>query len=270
MRGLLGKTIREVWLTTLLFGLALMAVKAVLTYVLPQIQVGLSEVLDQIPFVKPFLSALLATETGDEITARTMQAFLFVHPAVLSLIWALEIVICTRVPAGEIDRGTIDFLLGLPVSRRAVYASETIVWLAAGIIVITMGFVGHRLASPAMPAEMRPELTTSVIVLSNLFCVYVAVGGVAFLVSSFCNRRGKAVGIVFAVVLSSFLLNFVSQFWAPAKQFAFLSVLEYYRPALVMRSGQFPVGDVIVLLSIGLVAWTIGGEVMARRNICTV
>lgn len=159
MCGLLTKSLYEVWLSTLLFGFSLLAVTALLTYILPQIQEGLSGVLDEIPFVRSILTALLGTELGDEITARTMQAFLWVHPVVLALVWAHEITLCTRMPAGEIDRGTIDVLLGLPVSRRAVYFCESIVWLVSGLLIIVMGLLGHRIAAPAMPEEMRPELS---------------------------------------------------------------------------------------------------------------
>ena len=88
MRGLFTKTLHEVWLATLLFGFSLLAVKALLTYILPEIQEGLGGVFDQIPFVRSFLTALLGTELGDEITARTMQAFLWVHPVVLALVAA--------------------------------------------------------------------------------------------------------------------------------------------------------------------------------------
>ncbi len=270
MRGLFTKTLHEVWLTTLLFGFSLMAVKALLTFILPQIQEGLGGVFDQLPFVKSIVTALLGTELGDEITARTMQAFLWVHPVVLTLMWAHEIAFCTRIPAGEIDRGTIDVLLGLPVSRRAVYVCESVVWLVSGLLVLAMGLLGHRIAAPAMPEEMRPELSRAMLVTANLFCVYVAVGGIAFLVSALSNRRGRAMAVVFGIVLASFLLNFVAQFWAPAKQIAFLGVMEYYQPAQILQSGDFPIQDVAVLLLAGGSAWLLGGEVFARRSICTV
>ena len=71
-----------------------------------------------------------------------------------------EIVLCTRMPAGEIDRGTIDVLLSLPVSRRAVYWSESIVWLITGVLILVMGLIGHRITAPVMPEEMRPELSS--------------------------------------------------------------------------------------------------------------
>ena len=121
-----------------------------------------------------------------------------------------------------------------------------------------------------MPQEMRPELSRAILVTVNLYCVYVAVGGIALLVSALSNRRGRAMAIVFGIVLASFLLNFVAQFWEPARQIAFLGVMKYYQPAQVLQSGDPPFQDLAVLLLVGVLAWLLGGEVVARRSICTV
>lgn len=270
MRGLLNKTLHEVWLMTLLFGCALLAVMALLTYVLPQFQEGMSELFDQLPFVKSLIDALLGTDVGEEITTRTMQVLLWVHPTVLVLLWAHAIVFCTRMPAGEIDRGTIDFLLGLPASRRAVYFGEVAVWLSAGVFMLLMGLLGHRLMSTVMPAETRPALGDVLPAIVNLYCVYVAVGGLTLLVSASSNHRGRAIGVAFGIVLASFLLNFIAQFWEPAQAIAFASVMEYYRPAEILQSGNFPTRDVATLLIIGGAAVVAGGEIVARRSISTV
>jgi putative exporter of polyketide antibiotics len=270
MRGLLTKTWHEVWLTTLVFGFSMFTVKALLTYVLPRVHEGFGSVFDQIPMARSMLSALLGTELGEQISARTMQAFLWVHPVVLALLWAHEIALCTRMPAGEIDRGTIDVLLGLPVSRRAVYWCESIVWLASGLLLLGLGLLGHRIAAPAMPREMRPELSQALLVMANLYCVYVAVGGIAFLVSALSDRRSRAMAVVFGVVLASFLLHFLAQFWEPATQIAFLGIMEYYQPAQILQGGTPPLRNVAVLLAVGGSAWLAGGEVFARRSICTV
>ena len=76
--------------------------------------------------------------------------------------------------------------------------------------------------------------------------------------------------IVFGIVLASFLLNFVAQFWEPARRIAFLGLVEYYQPAQILQSGTFPIGDGAVLLLVGGSTWILGGEVFARRSICTV
>ena len=75
--------------------------------------------------------------------------------------------------------------------------------------------------------------------------------------------------IVFAVVLAS-LLNFVAQFWDPARTIAFLGIMEYYQAARILQSGDLPLPDVMVLLLVGGSAWLTGLEVVTRRSICTV
>jgi ABC-2 type transport system permease protein len=216
------------------------------------------------------IAALLGSDLGEEISARMLQSIVWVHPVVLALVWAQEIVHCTRLPAGEIDRGTIDVLFGFPVSRRAVYVCDSLVWLAAGMLLLAAGFLGHWVAAQTMPEDMRPALARVLLVLLNFYGVFVAVGGVAYLTSSLCSRQGRAVAVVFAIVLSSFLLSFLAQFWEPAEKVDFLSVLHFYQPAEVLRSGVLPTCDLVVLFAFGIITWALGGEILARRSICTV
>ena len=80
---------------------------------LPQLEQGANQVLATLPFVRKFLQALLGEDSARTINAQTVQSIIWVHPTVLALLWAQEIVFCTRLPAGEIDRGTIDVLAEL-------------------------------------------------------------------------------------------------------------------------------------------------------------
>jgi ABC-type transport system involved in multi-copper enzyme maturation permease subunit len=270
IRGLLLKMLREVWVSTVLFGLALAAVMSLLSLILPQVQEGMDEVFAALPFVRTIIQSLLGTDVGLEINAQVLQSMVWVHPVLLTLIWAHEITFCTRIPVAEIDRGTIDLLLGLPVSRRAVYGCESLGWLVSGAIVIGMGVAGLLIAT-AMTGE-RLDMSWSAIglVSLNLYAVYIAVGGVAYLVSSCSSHRGPAMAVIFGLVLASFLLNFLAQFWEPAKAAAFLGVLNYYQPAATLSTGNVPVKSIAALLAIGTATWVLGGEIFARRNICTV
>ena len=161
-------------------------------------------------------------------------------------------------------------LLSLPVSRRAIYTVESGVWLASGALILLAGWAGHLATNSALPLESRPTLADGVRVLVNLFLVYTAVGAVTLLVSAFCSRRSTAVGVMMAVVMASFLIRFLAQFWTPAEQIAFLGVLQYYRPADMLASHQMPWGDIAILSGVTVTAWAAGAEAFARRSICTV
>src|SRR5262249_39139303 len=100
--------------------------------------------------------------------------------------------------------------------------------------------------------------------------LYAAVGGLSWLVSSLSDRRGRAMTIVFLVLLALFLLNYLAPFWGPLEKIAFLSPLHYHRPVNVLGSGVWPWRDMGVLLTSGGAMWLAAGAVFARRDLCTV
>lgn len=268
-RGLWRKTFLETWVQLVLFGLALSIVALLLTMLLPQLERGLNRVLVTLPFVRNIVQALLGDDLGPRISAHTLQGIIWVHPTILALLWAQEIVFCTRMPAGEIDRGTVDTLLSWPVSRRKLFYAETVAWLACGIVLCLMLLAGNTLARKISPTVAPHSWRNVLFVICNLYSLYVAVGGLAWLVSAISNQRGRAMGVVFALLLASFLLNFLVQFWEQAEPLAPLGVLNYYRPANILATGHLPLEDLAVLWTVGVLAWWVGLEVFARRSICT-
>lgn len=270
MHGLIQKTLREVWWGTLLVALALAAVQGLLAYVLAAVYQDLSAPWLQIKFVQVMFQALLGTEVGEAPISSTIASMAWVHPIVLALVWLHGIMFCTRVPAGEVDRGTIDVLLSLPISRTWLYSCESTVWLAAGLIVVVMGWLGNLVGTTWLAPALRVSARHSVIVSVNLYALYLAVGGMTWLASSLSSRRGHAVGIVLVGVLASFLLNSLAPFWHGAQKVAFLSVMHYFRPLLILRDGVWPIHNLLVLGAVAVIFWVAGACIFARRDIATV
>ncbi|MHC4447144.1 MAG: ABC transporter permease subunit [Planctomycetota bacterium] len=268
--GLIDKAVREMWRLTLLLGAAILAVEVLLAAVLPGFQEELSESLLQLQFFQTIFRALLGTDFGGQFGPQVFQSIAWVHPVILALTWTHAAIYCTRIPAGEVDRGTVDVLFGLPVSRWGLYVAETVVWLASGACVIILAWVGNLIGNATLEPAMRPSPMRLLPIIANLYCLYIAVGGVAWLVSASSDRRGRAIGIVFAIVLASFLLNFLAQFWEPAQYISFLGVLDYYQPVFILQGTTSAIGDMVVLLIFGAAMWLTGGFIFARRNICTV
>jgi len=268
--GLLMRALRESWPATLIIGLVLMGVESLLAFVLPKFGAQLAQQWLQIDFARSIMQAMLGTEMAGRIGPQIFQAVAWVHPAVLALVWAHATIFCTRVPAGEVDRGTVDVWLSLPVSRWEVFLSETTVWLSSGAVVLLAGWAGNLLGSLALPEAQRPEAGRLFIVLCNLFCLYIAVGGFAWLVSSLSERRGRAMTSVFLVLLALFLLYYLAPFWPPLERVVFLSPLHYHRPVNLLAGGAWPWRDMAILLGAGGAMWLAAGLVFAKRDLCTV
>src|SRR4029077_7545173 len=151
-RGLLMRAWRESWPATLLLGLVLVVVEAALAFILPKFGAQMSQQWLQLDFARGIMQAMLGSEIGDRLGPDMFQAMAWVHPVPLALIWAHAIVSCTRVPAGEVDRGTADVLLGLPVSRWEVFFSETSVWLVCGAAIHAAALAGNLLGGLGAPS----------------------------------------------------------------------------------------------------------------------
>jgi ABC-2 type transport system permease protein len=268
--GLIVKAALELWPATLLCGGLLLGVEAVLAYVLPTFQSQFSNGMLQIGFVQTLVGAMLGVDASESLGPQAFMAFPWVHPVVLSLIWAHAMITCTRMPVGEIDRGTIDLTLTLPVARWTVLRSETVVWMVAGTVLLGLGFAGYLLGRSFVAADARPDVGRTVIVLANCWCLYLAVGGLAWCVSASFDRRGPALALVFLLLLASFLLNFLGPFWSAAKRISFLGLLDYYRPMVILRDGTVPWTNMAVLLAVFVVLWIAAGVIFNRRDICTV
>src|SRR3972149_5464441 len=121
--GLIYKAVRETWASTLWFATGIFVFELVLGLILPAFQKEFSDKFLQLEFMQKILAALLGAELGKVMGPAVLSMIGWVHPLVLALVWAQAIVVCTRVPAGEVDRGTLDVLLALPVTRTSVYVS---------------------------------------------------------------------------------------------------------------------------------------------------
>lgn len=267
---LAGKAAREMGMATLLISLGLcvfhMAVASVFQFFKPEMM----EQWFQMKLVQQLLAAFLGVDLGTTLGPAVLNVMEWAHPIVIALVSACAVMCCTRTPAGEVDRGTIDVLLGLPVRRITAYSAEAIVWSAGGLFMVGLGLVGYVFGRQLTNQEYVYGASSLLLVNANLYCLFLATAGIASFFSALCDRRGRAVGLSVAVLLASFFVSSFSAFNAVMKQLSVLSVMNYYRPFRILQGNVSPLPDMIVLLAMGAVLWISGGVVFTRRDIRTV
>ena len=266
--GLVRRALREIAATTVLCALLLATISGLLAFALPQFQARMIQRAMPPGFIQMRNVMLGVDSTGGGV-ADIAFSIAWSHPVVLILLLTQGIIACTRVPAGEIERGSIDMLMGLPISRRQLFLSETVAWLIGGVVMLGAVYAGSYIGSRFILPEYRPNWGKLLIVLVNLGFVYAVVGAASMLASTLSDRRGRAVLAVLVVAVSSLLINFLELLWEPAKNVAFLSFLHYYRPIGMLMSGTWPWRDLAILGGIALMLWVGAGVVLQRRALTT-
>jgi hypothetical protein len=270
MRGLIFKSVREVWVATLLFSAGLFAIEVLLSYLPPTFFKDYAHQWLQVPFFRNILTAILGIEIGGSIGPMAIASLAWIHPVVLALSWTHAIWFCTRVPAGEIDHGTADLLLSLPVSRSRIWVCESCVGFASSFLLMSCAVLGNLLGGWWAGPDLHPGLDRVLAAAANLWGLHGAVGGIAWAVSAGSDRRGRAAGVVLSVMIASFLLHFLAPFHEGVRKFSFMSLLHYHRPVQIIGSGDRPWRDLVLLVGVGSVGWFIGWVIFVRRDVHTV
>ena len=264
--GLLQKAAREVWAATLAFALGLFVFELLLGLILPVFEKEFSQVFGQVGFLQRIIAALLGTKIGQVTPATALGLLGWVHPLVLALVWAHAIVVCSRFPAGEVDRGTIDVLMSLPVTRTTVFLSEAAAFVLASLFIAATGLVGNLLGEWISGMDRPGSPRTLSMITLNLYLLALAVGGITSLLSAACDRRGRTMGIAFGVLVASLFLSSLSAFNDVIDKLSVISLLSYYRPFGVLHDGAFPVQDMLVLASVAAGTWFLGWLMILRRD----
>lgn len=267
--GIFRKTLADSMPTVVLsfFGL----IGFVILFVWAMLNMGqeLMEFVSRLGFVKKIMEMSLGLKLEGEVSINILFAVCFTHGVVLMTVWGVVIATVTRVTVGEVERGTADLLLSLPVSRGQVFLSTTAVWLAIAGLLSLCPLIGIWLAVQIFQPDEVIRMTRYVAPTCNFFCLNLAIAGMSSLVGSIYDRRGLAVGTIVAIALVSVVLNFLEPFIEALDAIMFLSFLNYFRPVDVVREGVFPWTQCLYLLLFAVACWIAGLFIFCQKDIPT-
>jgi hypothetical protein len=212
----------------------------------------------RVEFVQRIMKTFLGADLTPDISATGFMALGFTHPLIYALIWTFILTAATRVPAAEVERGTSDLLYTLPLSRGAIYRSAGLS-LATGDHAAHWRDVGGRFARTAPGADVGTARLGKTHHRGRQSPGSESVrggGGHCCFRLHLAARRGHRdhPGLAARLVL----LEFLGQFAEFARGLGPAGILHYYRPLPLVRSGDWPVGDMLVLLGVAAVSWSAG------------
>ena len=157
--------------------------------------------LSQFEFLYTIFEAAFGIQINGQVSMPVLWSIAFTHGVVLASTWSLLIATATRVTVGEVERGTADVLLSLPISRGSIYRSTSLVLVSMAGIISCGPLLGLWLAGRWFPLDEPMVLSKYYSTAANFFCFNVAVSGIATMVSSMLSRRGTAIAVVIIVLL---------------------------------------------------------------------
>lgn len=214
-------------------------------------------------FPKGFLAAFGMTGSlSDPGVFYSTYIATFLWPVAAAIV---GIVLATRPVAADLDRGYLELTLATPVSRVGLLLVAIAGQVAAisilAVVMVGSVLVGGGLVGAGFDAG-RFLLTIPV---SIVFAA--AIAGPATLLSVVTLSRGRSAGIAAGVLIVMYLIRILVGIQPDLHWLGGLSMFQYGDPGRIVASGEFPVGDMLVLGGVGVAGWLAAVMVFRRRDL---
>jgi len=203
---------------------------------------------------------------GNVFTLSGSVALGFIHPIAIALGAVFAIGFPAFAIAGERQRGTLEILLARPISRRAVYRTTlaaTWLFVVAALTANTAGVVAGSLLF-----GVAGELDAGLLALTwlNASILLGAFGSLALAASASFDRPAPALGIILAVSIAAYAVEFLGAIWPDLAWLLPWSLFHYFQPAEIL--GGKPDGvDLLVLVGVAVAATAYGLWIFPRRDL---
>jgi ABC-type transport system involved in multi-copper enzyme maturation permease subunit len=207
----------------------------------------------------PFMQSLLGEQFFGELTSRGMMAFAWNHPIALSLGGAIAIVLASRAVAGEIESGTLELILGQPISRIA-YLGAQVGFAFSALALLSFGGMVGTIAGQRLYELRAFDLRSLLEISLNFFLLQCVWFGFTLVISAFGREGGKVAGAAFLLALVSYFVEVIGKLAPTVAPLMPYSPYDYYSPFAILVESKPVAGSLAALIamlaiSLGFVAW---------------
>ena len=216
-RGILLKTVRDLRWQVFWYSLGLSLLGAFVVYIYPSYREQLAE------FELPEAMQALIGDVDFTSPSGFLAAEFYSWAPIMLVVFA--IMAGTSALAGEEENGTLDLLLAQPLSRRRLAVSKLAGLTFSSIIIAAGTYIGWLISVPFV--DMDVSLARLALANLQMVPLLLAVGFLAVWCSAVFPDRKLATGVVTAIAVVSYVVNYLSALVDVLKPLAWASLFNY-------------------------------------------
>jgi ABC-2 type transport system permease protein len=216
--------------------------------------------------LRSYPKALLEAFNIDQLQLTTIEGY--VSAEHFSFVWPLLAIFfglatAAAAIAGEVDKGTMSFMLSLPIGRirmlLAKYCSGLLTIAFFTIISITsfIPLVKVMNLSVSGPHVIKTSLLSALFMWA-IYCM-------GLVVSSIANEKSTVYFTIGGLLFAMYVVKILSGLINSLDTLKYSSIFYYYSPDKALTKGQLSVNALIVLTTIGALC-TIGAMLLFKRR----
>ena len=254
---MVGHGLREQRLAPLTWGGGLGAMSALMAGIWPSIESSMQELTRTYP---AGLKEAFGIRELDSVEK-------YIDAEMLSLIVPLALVFfavrcATRTTVGAEDRGHLDTLLSLPLSRRVLVASSLVVTAVMVVAILVVIWIPTWLVGTVAGTGISASLLAAGLL--NVWPLAMAFAGLAVFCSGWLHRPAAVTAIAVGTLVAMYVIDLVGKLADAVEPIRVVSAFRYYGSAI---QDGLDITHMLVLIAAAIVLAAIGGWRFERRDI---
>jgi ABC-2 type transport system permease protein len=167
-----------------------------------------------------------------------------------------------------VDQGSMAYLLSTPTTRGKVAFTQASVFLT-GLLLISAITTACGIVGVHIFIDDTSSFHVDRFIQLNLaaFALFVALGGISFLVSSLSNDEKKALGTSGMIIFGLYSLDIVGKISEKVDWLKNFTIFTLYKPGDIVNGKANLTLDCIILFLIGIVAFVIAILIFKKRDL---
>lgn len=222
--------------------------------------------LQYIDMLPSFIKTIMGGEALKVGNIAGFVAIGYQEPMVLILYMLYAVGVPTGLLAGEVQRGTMELIMGRQTTKTHVYICAGLITVAGMYALVLVMFLGTVTATNLYQFDQAVPLYSFFKLAMVGGMLASAVGGIALLAAA-CFRRSTAVSLAVAYLVVSYFVWIISEWWPRMKFLKTTTIFNYVDVQKIFNESTWPISNICVLLSILIVSTLLGGFIWSRRDL---
>lgn len=215
----------------------------------------------------PQMQLFMGEEFIGQFTINGIAAFGYNHPIVLIFFSMIAIMLPARHIGSEIEEGTLELILSLPVKRLTIIFSIWIFTIFTILILLGGCWLGTTWGIHLNPESVDLPFINIFKIGLNLAVLMLTINAYTFFIAAYSREGGKVALRAAGITLFFYFFNYAAKIWLaiqPLKQF---TIFYYYQPQLLMTGQMSFLRNITVLLTLTFIFLVIAFRRINRRDI---
>jgi ABC-2 type transport system permease protein len=191
---------------------------------------------------------------------------MYISPTI-QIVMIVATIFIVRIITTDYDKNRLDIVLSLPITRWRYLLEKYTVFLTFNILYPILIFATTVLSTTAIGEEIDISLILNYSL--GVWILLFALGSISLLCAAIFLETNRALTVSGLLIVGQYFLNNIGGLLESFNILQKLSLFYYLKPSTISNVGMLPLGEVLVVLAVGLFALTAGLFIFQKRELTT-